>query len=194
MSGRTPLLGLARLAGRIRGLRLLLVASCVAALWIPLEACGSCWPAGSCQGGSPNGSAITGITGSANGYSEIVFWNCNKYQESLTSGPHRPVSIWLHDTDSSPWQLPTVGPLGLEAQYNSAGSCPYNEDGTYAKGVGMSLAPQGATEHHIIEVAVVDQGLSGCGVDDPSLPNCLLEHFSVAAGVEGAIFNHIVTG
>jgi hypothetical protein len=82
--------------------------------------------------------------------------------------------------------------LGLDAQYNSSGICPYNEDGTYAKGSEMPLAPAGGSGSHIIEVTVVDQGLIGCGVEDPTVLACRREHFFLYGNVEAPGINHIV--
>src|SRR5262245_51169574 len=111
----------ARSAESPRKLQSLFIASAMILGFLTAPACGSCWPAGSCHPGSsntPSGEAGGPQLVDVVNFSKVDLWNCNTNQQDIASGPYRPVTIYLQDMSSSPWQLPTPGPVTLEAQYN----------------------------------------------------------------------------
>lgn len=179
---------------RVSGLSRFLGWAIVVAVLPQLASCECNWPGVGRGSPTPSGTFVGG-GGDGSAYTTIEFWNCNPNQQNLTSGPHRSVSIYMADTHSPPWVMPAgPGPMNLDAQYNSSGICPYNEDGTYAKPLSLDLAPPSASGQHIIEVGIVDPGLTGCGANDPTIPACLLQHFLVWGDKNGNLgtLKHII--
>jgi hypothetical protein len=108
----------------------------------------------------------------------VQVYNCNTNTDA--TGDHPPVTLYLRDVTAG---SPYTNEGTIDAQYNSAGSCPYNEDGTPASPEAtIDLTPYTG---HTVQIVAVDPGLIGCGSNDPTIAACILQGYSFPASSKG---------
>ena len=123
------------------------------------------------------------------GYSKVDINNCNVNTDD--DGQHRPVTIYSRDLNVAQSLYSRAGTL--DAQYNSMGQCPFDDNGNRADPLTVNLTPYGYNNGHTIEITVVDRGLLTCeGTDDPSLENCVRQRVYYLANQEGDTFPYII--
>ena len=90
--------------------------------------------------------------------SQITIFNCNS-NYFPDSSKYSTLQIWVLDhTAQTPWQ--NVGSLAV--QYDAFGYCP---------GVGQPVVVP-LTDGHVYLIVCVDEDLTGCGTNDPTVVGC----------------------
>jgi hypothetical protein len=124
------------------------------------------------------------------GYLKLDVNNCNTDVD--VAGKHRSVSVYLVDLN-----LPGSGfflATRMNAQYNEAGSCPFDDNGQPADADTIDLiGHNGWVNGHTFKVFIVDPLMPACeGQDNPTIDNCVRSSFSIRSNSSGDTFKFVV--
>jgi hypothetical protein len=133
---------------------------------------------------------IPGPTPDPGGYLKLDVNNCNADVDA--AGKHRSVSVYLVDLN-----LPSGGfflATRMNAQYNEAGSCPFDDNGQPADADTIDLiGHNGWVNGHTFKVFIVDPLMQACeGQDNPTIDNCVRNSFLIKSNKNGDTFKFVV--